>query len=402
MDPAHFITAPGLSWTACLKLTKVQLELLRDPDMVMFIDMTMNGGVSVVLFPFARANHAEFGDKYSSKLPFNWILYVDANNLYGWAMLQYLPTGGFEWVDVTERENWAEFILQQKDEQDVGYMLEVDLEYPDELHDSHDNFPCAPERMVIKKEYLSDTQKLMGEEVGEKYKSEKLCLTLENKVKYKLHYRNLKQYIKLGMKLTKVHRVLKFKQSQWLKPYIEWNTKLRQEASNPFEVSLYKLMNNSFFGKTCEDVRKYTDVQILNEGVDIEKITRKEEYTRFKIYDEDLAVVLMEKKSVKLNKPRYIGSSILALSKTLMYDFHYSYMQKTFQNCKLLFTDTDSFCYSIPQVENVYEIIKESDWFDFSNFPKDSKYYSEANKMIPGKFKDESPANEILEFVGLR
>ena len=149
-------------------------------------------------------------------------------------------------------------------------------------------------------------------------------------------------------------------------------------------------------------MRKYTDVQILNEGVDIEKITRKEEYTRFKIYDEDLAVVLMEKKSVKLNKPRYIGSSILALSKTLMYDFHYSYMQKTFQNCKLLFTDTDSFCYSIPQVENVYEIIKESDWFDFSNFPKDSKYYSEANKMIPGKFKDESPANEILEFVGLR
>ena len=143
---------------------------------------------------------------------------MDANNLYGWAMLQYLPTGGFEWVDVTERENWGDFILQQKDEQDVGYMLEVDLEYPDELHDSHDNFPCAPEKMVIKKEYLSDTQKLMGEEVGEKYKSEKLCLTLENKVKYKLHYRNLKQYMKLGMKLTRVHRVIKFKQSQWLKP----------------------------------------------------------------------------------------------------------------------------------------------------------------------------------------
>ena len=149
-------------------------------------------------------------------------------------------------------------------------------------------------------------------------------------------------------------------------------------------------------------MRKYTDVEILNEGVDIEKLTRKEEYTRFKIYDKNLAVVLMEKKSVKLNKPRYIGSSILALSKTLMYDFHYSYMQKTFKNCKLLFTDTDSFCYSIPQVENVYKIIKNSDWFDFSNFPKDHKNYSVVNKMIPGKFKDESPANEILEFVGLR
>ena len=86
---------------------------------------------------------------------------MDANNLYGWAMLQYLPTGGFEWVDVTERENWGEFILQQEDESPVGYMLEVDLEYTYLLHDSHDNFPCAPERMVIKKEYLRDTEKLM-------------------------------------------------------------------------------------------------------------------------------------------------------------------------------------------------------------------------------------------------
>ena len=180
--------------------------------------------------------------------------------------------------------------------------------------------------------------------------------------------------MKLGMKLNKVHRVLKFNQSPWLRPYIEWNTKLRQGATNPFEVSLYKLMNNSFFGKTCEDVRKYTDVVILKEGVEIEKLTRKEEYKRFKIYYEDLAAVLMEKKSVKQNKPRYIGSSILALSKTLMYEFHYSYMQKTLKNCKLLFTDTDSFCYSIPKVENVYEIIKNSDWFDFSNFLKAVSY----------------------------
>ena len=105
-------------------------------------------------------------------------------------------------------------------------MLEVDLEYPEELYDTHDNFPCAPEKMVIKKSYLSDTQKKMGEQIGEKYKTEKLCLTLNSKVKYKLHYRNLKQYMKLGLKLTKVHRVLKFKQSPSLKPYIELKTKL--------------------------------------------------------------------------------------------------------------------------------------------------------------------------------
>ena len=132
LDPAHFITAPGLSWIAGLRLTRVQLELLRYPDMLIFVDMAMMGGVSAVLQPHARASHAECGEEYNSNLPFNWILYVDANNLYGWAMLQYLPTRGFEWVDMTERENWAEFILQPEDESPVGYMLEVDLEYPDE------------------------------------------------------------------------------------------------------------------------------------------------------------------------------------------------------------------------------------------------------------------------------
>ena len=165
------------------------------------------------------------------------------------------------------------------------------------------------------------------------------------------------------------------------------NTNLRQQANNPFEVSLYKLINNSFFGKTCEDVRKYTNVKIITDGEEIEKITRKQEYKRFIIYNKKLAAVLMDKTTVTLNKPRYIGSSILALSKTLMYDFHYSYMQKKFKNCKLLFTDTDSFCYSIHDVKDVYAEIKDSEWFDFSNFP---------NKMVPGKFKDESPANEIL------
>merc|ERR1712243_497261 len=192
--------------------------------------------------------------------------------------------------------------------------------------------------------------------------------------------------------LTWVHRVLKFKQSPWLKEYIDMNTQFRQEANNKFEVNLYKLMNNSFFGKTCEDVRKYNDVKIVNTEDDIEKLSKKE----------NLASVLMEKTSVTLNKPRYIGSAILALSKTVMYDFHYSYMAKKFKDCKLLFTDTDSFCYSIPYVEDVYAAIKDSGWFDFSNFPKDRPNFDMSNKMVPGKFKDECPNNTILEFVGLR
>ena len=132
------------------------------------------------------------------------------------------------------------------------------------------------------------------------------------------------------------------------------NTQFRQEATNKFEVNLYKLMNNSFFGKTCEDVRKYTDVKIVNQEKDIDKLSVKEEFKSWYIYNENLAAVVMEKKKVTLNKPRFIGSTILALSKTLMYDFHYNYMMKNFEGYNVLFTDIDSLCYSTPGEEDVY------------------------------------------------
>ena len=373
----------------------------------MFIDKSLLGGISAVLSPLAFANNPQMGKLYDPSKPLNTILYMDANNLYGWAMSQYLPTGGFKWVDVSTKEDWADFILKQGDEQDEGYFLEVDLEYPEELHDFHDTYPCAPEKFKIDEKYLSDHQKELGKKCGAKFGSEKLCLTLMDKKEYILHYRNLKQYLSLGLKLTKVHRVLKFKQSPWLKEYIDMNTQFRQEANNKFEVNLYKLMNNSFFGKTCEDVRKYTDVKIMTQEKDIENLSRKEQFKRWYIYHETLASSVMERKEVTLNKPRFIGSAILALSKIVMYDFHYNYMVKTFKDCKLLFTDTDSFCYSIPYVEDVYATIKDtdqnfSDQFDFSNFPKDHSNFDMSNKMVPGKFKDECPNNPILEFVGLR
>ena len=287
LDPAHFMSA-------CLKKTKVKLELLTDPDMSMFIDKSLLGGISAVLNPYARANNPQCPD-YNPELPLNTIMYVDANNLYGWAMSLFLPTGGFEWVDINDKDNWAEFIVKQGDEQEDGYFLEVDLEYPEELHDFHDTYPCAPEKLKIEEKYLSDHQKELGKKCGAKFGSEKLCLTLKPKEKYILHYRNLKQYLSLGLKLSKVHRVLKFKQSPWLKEYIDMNTQFRQEANNKFEVNLYKLMNNSFFGKTCEDVRKYNDVKIVNTEDDIEKLSKKENFKRWHIYNENLASVLMEK-----------------------------------------------------------------------------------------------------------
>ena len=177
-------------------------------------------------------------------------------------------------------------------------------------------------------------------------------------MKYILHYRNPKQYLSFGLKLSKVHRVLKFKQFTWLREYRDMNTNFCQMAENKFKVNLYKLMNNGFFGKTYEDVKKYNDVKIVTvTDDDIDKFSKKKKLQRWHIYNENLASVLMEKSSVTLNKPRFIGVAILALSKTMMDDSYYSYMAKKFKNCILFFTETDSFCYIIPNVKDVYSVI---------------------------------------------
>ena len=194
-----------------------------------------------------------------------------------------------------------------------------------------------------------------------------------------------------------------FNQSPWLKKYIDMNTNFRKEATNKFDIYFFKLMNNSCYGKTCEDTRKYKEVKLVTTKKQIEKLSCRDNFKRWHIYGENLASVLMATTQVTLNKPRYIGATILALSKTIMYEFHYQYMMKKFPDCKLLFTDTDSFCYYIPNVEDIDAAFREdADRFDFSNYDRDHKNWKDENKMKPGKMKDESPNQAILEFVGLR
>ena len=189
-------------------------------------------------------------------------------------MSQYLPTGGFRW-DVDTAKYTEDYIKQLSDTAARGCMLEVDLEYPQELHDKHDQYPLAPEHVEIKYSMLSEHQKQQAHDFGVKPTGEKLCLTLRDKVKYKLHYRNLKQYLNMGLRLKKVHRVLTFNQSDWVKKYIELNTELRRGASCKAEEDLPKLMNNSFFGKTCEDVRRYMDVKLYVGVEEVRKLQRK-------------------------------------------------------------------------------------------------------------------------------
>ena len=201
------------------------------------------------------------------------------------------------------------------------------------------------------------------------------------------------------MKLTKIHRVLKFKQSDWMKKYIDFNTKKRTDAANSFEKDFFKLMINSVYGKTMENLRKRINVRLVNNEKDFLKYTSRPTHITHKIFGKNYAAIHEIKPVLTLNKPIYVGFTVLELSKWLMYDFHYSFIKKHF-DAELLFTDTDSLTYKIKSEDVNEEFFKHL--LDFSNYPKDSKFFDETNKNVNGKMKDESEGKRIDEFVGLK
>ena len=217
-------------------------NLLKDYDMLMMFEQGIRGGISHISKRYAEANNKYMKDFDESK-PSTFIQYLDANNLYGWAMTQKLPTHGFKWIDVDKS---SVLRLLEKKDTNQGFIFEVDLDYPRSLWKSHNDYPLAPERIKIDK-------------------IDKLICSFLPKKHYVLHYKNLKQYLQEGLILKKVHRGLKFVQSPWMKPYIRKNTDLRKEAKNAFEKDFFKLMNNSVFGKTIENIRKRQSVEIMDD-----------------------------------------------------------------------------------------------------------------------------------------
>ncbi|GFR18461.1 uncharacterized protein TNCT_171031 [Trichonephila clavata] len=205
------------------------------------------------------------------------------------------------------------------------------------------------------------------------------------------------------LKLTKVHKVLSFKQKSWLKPYIEFNTNQRKLASSSFEKDFFKLLNNSVYGKTMENVRKHSNVQLVTSEKQAKKLVAAPTFKRFKIITESLVVLEKLKSCITLNRPIYIGFVILELSKVLMYNFHYNHIKKRYMDkANLLFTDTDSLTYEI-ETEDIYKDMGENlNIYDTSDYPQDHALYSEKNKKRISCFKDEINSKPIIEFVGLR
>ena len=387
LDPAHYFTAPGLSSDACLKITGVELELLTDPNMLLMWERCIRGGISMISNRYGEANNKYMKGGFNKNEPSKYIMYLDANNLYGTAMCNKLPTHGFKWMSGGELEK-----LYENQElhtwNKTPCILEVDLKYPEKLHDSHNDYPLCPEGVKCKNNV------------------EKLIPNLRDKKKYVLHYKNLIQCLRLGMKLTRIHRGIKFKESEWMKPYIDMNTELRAKAKNNFEKDHYKLMNNSVFGKTMENIRNRVNVKLVNNEEKARKLIAKPNFRHCKIFSENLISVHMKKTSLVMNKPVYLGACILDLSKTIMYDFHYNYIKPMYgDKAKLLFTDTDSLMYEI-ETEDFYKDISGDvkNRFDTSDYPDNhpSGIPTGCNKKVLGMFKDEVVGECIKEFVGLR
>ena len=201
----------------------------------------IRGGITQSVHRWAFMNNPHMGYEYDMSKLTEYFQYLDANNLYGWVMSQPLPTGEFKWVDIKnlkQRQQNLKKMIDLMMKRDCGYLLEVNVQYPKELHNHHNDLPFMCEKIRVNG-------------------VEKLVPNLYDKEKYVIHIKALKQALGHGLVLKKIHRAIE--QSAWMKEYIDFNTRLRTAAKSDFKKDFYKLMNNSVFGKTMENIRKHRD-----------------------------------------------------------------------------------------------------------------------------------------------
>ena len=359
--------------------------------MIFLLENGIRGGIIGVM-----------GDRYVKSDGNKNIIYFDATNLYGFGMSQPLP---YDDIKFETEIVCLEEIINTPDDNDIGYFLEVDLEYPHNIRQKTKYFPFAPENKSISK---NDFGPYMKSIMPKNYVShKKLICDWTDKRNYLIHYGMLKVYVRHGMKLKQIHRVPFFKQNKWLEKYIDFNTQKRNQAVNDFEKHFCKLLNNAFYGKTMENVRNRCKIEII----------KRDNHNKFLRWQRKLTFngicksfsncdsYFEKEHEILMDKPIYLGFAILELSKLHMYETYYDTLQPYFgqENLQLHYMDCDSFILSIKSEKITKDLKNLEDIFDFSIIDENHELYSEKNKQVLGKFKIETPKIIFIdETIALR
>ena len=447
LEATHFVSLPAISYMSAFKMTKEKIHLLVDAEMYTLFERGIRGGLTYTNKHLVTASSSTPPPSQQQQHNLDTeeeeeetvLAYVDENNLYGNALCQYLPHSEFEWI--TEESHptvWQtlatkERILALPDEAEYGYLFEVDLIYPASIHELTADFPLAAESGEIEYTAFSPYMKELyrqlnsgggGGGVQWQYKpTRKLLLTQYDKPAYIVHFVILKFYLHMGMEVRRVSRVIRFRQKPYLRPYIMYNSRRRQEAANAFEKDFYKLKNNSLFGKTMEDVRKRIRYLLKIDPGEIERLQASPLCHGRDIISRELVGLHMLQPCVKLTKPIFIGQAVLDYSKLEMYRLFYGTLKRTplIRELTLVAGDTDSFFLEmkIPRQRQSTNNNNNSprsllalgrdrifgEWLeklDSSNYPRDHPLFSEVNKARLGCFKDETGGRDIEEMVCLR
>lgn len=422
LDPVNYVSLPGYCMDSAFIYsgTKWDGDSLHFPfcvdlfdstqaDMYTFIEDSIRGGVSMTPGRYSKANH-KYLTNYDSSIDSKYIFYLDANNLYGYAMNQPLPFCDYKWIKPDNVD-----LMSITRDSPLGFIFEVDGYFPQDVHDFLSDFPPAPVKQIVTEDMLSPLSVEMNERYNNTHdqRTDKLLCTLEPRSHYKCYYATLQLYCNLGFVVTKVHRVLSFRQSTWLSAYINFNTTQRTKATNEFQKDFYKLKNNANYGKMIQNNRKFRSVRVINPNED--KLKWSPRLLDRRIINENFVLGQFYTGTVDLSSPVAIGSVILDHSKYLMYNFYYQVMKQQYRDSlRLLFTDTDSLCMEITHMDPMLDLKNKGvldEWFDLAAYPKNDSYYGlnyqdSKNKKVIGKFKDEMVDDGkgvyITEVVALR
>ena len=420
LDLCHYLSLPMMTKDIMLKTTGVQMALMHDVDMVFFIKNNIRGGLSYVNERHTLVGEDSDADSLNPRQEMfqrreNWerriendkencVVYGDVNNLYGHAMRMSMPLNQYEWL--TEDElNAFDPETMVSDDSDTGYILEVTLEYPAELHLEHNSFPLAPEHVEIDETMLSPyaSNALQVLTKKDKHKASKLSATLRTREEYTCHGLNLQLYLRHGMRLVKIHRGIKFHQSKFLKPYIDSCTAKRAAAKTKTGKDLQKLLANSLYGKLIESGSNRMDCRfVTSKKAAILRNTDPRTQAHL-IFHENLSVALMKKKYVKLNQSWAVGFTVLELSKYHMQRMFYEEIKPAFGGrVSVLLSDTDSWVMKLPAPNTDLALTRVRHLMDFSNYPEGHPLRDDSVKNQTGYLKNECPGTEIREVIGVR